>query len=91
MALVKSGGRAKGTLNKDTKMVKDAIESVYQGVGGNDYLLKFAQDNPEVFLTRIWVKLLPMQVNVKVNNDFASILNAARDRAITIVDGNRVI
>ena len=91
MALVKSGGRAKGTLNKDTKMVKDAIDSVYQGVGGNDYLLKFAQDNPEVFLTRIWVKLLPMQFNVKVNNDFASILNAARDRAITIVDGNRVI
>jgi|SaaInlStandDraft_7_1057024.scaffolds.fasta_scaffold07079_9 hypothetical protein len=86
----KTGGRTKGVVNKDSRMVLDAIESVYEGVGGNGYLLKFAQENPEAFLTRIWVKLLPMQVNVKVSNDFTHILEAARNRAVTKIEGDRV-
>jgi len=94
MALVKgkkkTGGRKKGVLNKDSRLVRDAVESVYEGVGGNDFLMAFAKENPEAFLTRIWVKLLPVQVNVEVNNDFASILDAARNRAITTIEGDRV-
>ena len=77
----KVGGRVKGSVNKESKMVRDAIESVYEGLGGNAFLMEFAKSNPEAFLTRIWVKMLPMQVNVDVNKDFSHILEAARNRA----------
>ncbi len=87
---VPGSGRIKGTSNKNSVEVRKAIESVFQDAGGNAYLLKFAQENPQAFLTQIWVKILPVQVNasVGVNVDFSHILEQARNRAVSTLDSD---
>lgn len=76
------GGRAKGTANKMTIEVKQAIEMVYQGLGGVEAMLDWAKDNQTVFYTQIWAKLLPASLKVDANvTDFSTILEKARQRA----------
>lgn len=58
-------GRAKGTPNKTTALLKDAILKAAEEAGGKDglvgYLVKQAEDNPGPFLALLG-KVLPMQV-----------------------------
>ena len=88
-------GRKKGQLNKETREVRAAIESVYNRLGGDDFLYEFALKNPQLFLERIWIKILPVQVNANINvaTDFSHILEAARNRTIegeaTTIEINR--
>ena len=57
----KSGGRAPGTPNANTKALKDMILGALSGVGGEAYLMRQAEENPGPFMTLIG-KVLPMQV-----------------------------
>jgi hypothetical protein len=61
----KTGGRQKGTPNKTTALLKDAILRAADDAGGKDgligYLTEQAKDNPTAFLTLLG-KVLPMQV-----------------------------
>lgn len=61
----KTGGRQKGTPNKTTALLKDAILKAAELAGGTDgmvgYLRKQAKDNPGPFLALLG-KVLPMQV-----------------------------
>jgi hypothetical protein len=63
--LAKSGGRAKGTPNKTTALLKDAILKAAEGAGGKaglvGYLQTQALENPGPFMTLLG-KVLPMQV-----------------------------
>ncbi len=59
----KTGGRKKGVRNKVTRAVEDALNSVYEGVGGNEALLAFAKDNPDEFF-KLWIKMLPRQIKL---------------------------
>ena len=78
-----SPGRAKGTLNKSTLEIKQAIEQVFEGMGGIDALLKWAVENQSVFYTQIWCKLLPASLKVDANvGDFTGILEQARQRVV---------
>ena len=66
MALgVKTGGRQKGTPNKTTALLKDAILQAADLAGGEGglvgYLTSQAQGNPQSFLPLLG-KVLPMQV-----------------------------
>jgi hypothetical protein len=57
--------RGKRGPGKYTGPVKEAIEMVAQGLGGVERLIKWAQMNNEnetVFWSRIWTRLLPLQV-----------------------------
>lgn len=59
------GGRAKGTPNKVTRSVKEAIEYAANGLGGADRLVSWAKEdaaNERVFWGQIYPKLLPLQV-----------------------------
>ncbi len=64
---IKTGGRTKGTPNKTTALLKDAILLAARKAGGDTddgivvYLTKQANDSPAQFLALLG-KVLPMQV-----------------------------
>ena len=58
----KTGGRLKGTPNKMTGAVREAIEKAFDGMGGVDALTAWAKEHPTEFYSRIWPKLLPLQI-----------------------------
>lgn len=58
-------GRPKGSLNKTTRSVKEAIEMAAEGLGGAARLQAWAASDPSnerVFWGQIYPKLLPLQV-----------------------------
>lgn len=59
--LPKTGGRKKGIPNKITKTVREAIATAFDEVGGKDYLVGIARDDPRTFSVLIG-KLLPLEV-----------------------------
>lgn len=62
---VKTGGRVKGTPNKTTAMVKDAIALAAEQLGGTDRLVEWVKEDPlneRAFWKDIYPKLLPLQV-----------------------------
>lgn len=63
----KTGGRNKGTPNKITKDVREAILGAFDEVGGQAYLAKVANDIPQVFCTLLG-KVLPTQITGDPDN-----------------------
>ena len=62
----KTGGRQKGTPNRLTQTVKDAIAQAAAELGGVDRLVAWAKEdaqNERAFWTTIYPKLLPLQVS----------------------------
>lgn len=55
------GGRQKGVPNKLTRTIKQAIEHAFEQVGGADYLVLMARDQPTAFMTLLG-KVLPTQM-----------------------------
>jgi hypothetical protein len=67
---IKTGGRKKGTPNKTTALLKDAILKAATDAGDGDlsaYLLQQANANPTAFLGLLG-KVLPMQVGGDSDN-----------------------
>lgn len=54
----KTGGRQKGTPNKMTAQIRDALCQAFEESGGVEYLKKVATNHPSVFCTLLG-KLLP--------------------------------
>lgn len=80
----KKGGRKKGSLNKTTRLAKDAIALAADRLGGVDRLVAWAQDDPaneRVFWGSIYTKLLPLQVNVDGKIDITKVENVIVDPA----------
>lgn len=57
----KTGGRKKGTPNKNTKALRDMILTTLTKAGGEEYLLEQSKKEPKAFLTLLG-KVLPTQV-----------------------------
>ena len=55
-------GRPKGSPNKLTRQVKEAIYQAFQGVGAQRYLRRVAREDPRVFCTLLG-KLVPHEVS----------------------------
>ena len=55
------GGRKKGTPNKLTVTIKQAIEAAFAEVGGVDYLALMAKQQPVAFMTLLG-KVIPTQL-----------------------------
>jgi len=58
----KTGGRKRGTPNKLTGQVKEMILAALDEVGGADYLVKQASENPVAFMGLVG-KVLPMTIS----------------------------
>ena len=59
-------GRKKGSANKTTVKVREAMELAFEGIGGVPALIKWAQDNQTDFY-KLFAKLLPVQVEASVD------------------------
>ena len=62
----KTGGRGKGTPNKLTKLAREAIAHAAESLGGAKRLAAWAKEKPEnesAFWTRIYPRLLPVQLS----------------------------
>lgn len=55
------GGRQKGTPNKTTAALKDAILNAFSTVGGESYLVTVAREDPKTFCALL-ARVLPLQV-----------------------------
>lgn len=55
------GGRTKGTPNKLTATVKEALEEAFTHAGGADYLKRIAVDDPKTFCSLL-ARIIPTQV-----------------------------
>lgn len=64
----KTGGRTKGTPNKITTSVKEALEYAFAGMGGAPALLNWAKQNEADFF-RLWIKMLPAEHKVTLDLD----------------------
>ena len=60
-------GRTKGVPNKVTKELKEMILGALDDAGGQAYLAKQAEENPNAFLTLVG-KVLPMTVNTNLQD-----------------------
>jgi len=63
----KTGGRKKGTPNKITGAVKQAILHAFDKVGGEDYLVKVAEDDPRTFCALL-AKIIPAEITASVEH-----------------------
>ena len=59
-----TGGRQVGTPNKITANLRDAIMHAFDTVGGENYLVKVARENPQTFCMLL-AKILPVQITGK--------------------------
>jgi hypothetical protein len=60
-------GRPKGSSNKLTTTVKECIEHAFKGVGGAEYLMRQAEQNPTAFMTLLG-KVIPAQVHADITS-----------------------
>lgn len=65
-------GRPKGVPNKLTATIKEAIEVAFHGVGGAEYLMRQAEENPQAFMTLLG-KIIPAQVQNEISNPDGSL------------------
>lgn len=65
---VKTRGRKKGTPNKTTTALKTAIMNAFEKVGGEDYLVTVAKDDPKTFCTLLG-RVLPAEMKAEVAGD----------------------
>jgi hypothetical protein len=76
-------GRPKGVPNKLTTDVRAAIQAAFNGLGGADWLMSQAQENPVAFMTLLG-KIIPAHVQAEVTNPDGSL----RPTVIEIVAAN---
>jgi len=62
----KSGGRIKGTPNKNTRRFKEAVEEAFERAGGVEYLVQLSQSEPKVFGT-VLGKLIPRDLKIETD------------------------
>lgn len=57
----KTGGRQKGTPNKVTRAVRELVVEALDDVGGKDWLIKLAKEDPKTFSGLIG-RVIPTQI-----------------------------
>ncbi len=78
MGLPKTGGRRKGTQNRLTRDVKDAIVNAFDKAGGEDYLVTIAKNDPRTFCTLLG-KVVPSVVKAEVDTGSERLMQRVRE------------
>lgn len=81
----KTGGRQKGTPNKMTRNVKEALSQAFDDIGGISSLVEWGRANPDEFY-KLWVKLLPTEVKAELTGEGGGAILTRVERVI--VDAN---
>ena len=84
-------GRPKGSQNKISRSVREAIESAFVKVGGDDYLVEVARTEPAVFCALL-ARLLLVQASrteSRVGPDTTGTLSAVSQRIRMLLMGQR--
>lgn len=55
-------GRPKGSANKTTTAIKEAVVEAFEKAGGVDYLVKLASEDPKTFCGLVG-RVIPLQVD----------------------------
>lgn len=63
-------GRPKGSPNKITRTVKEAVEAAFSEVGAEQWLIEQAKTNPQAFMALI-SRLLPAEVRASVSGSLS--------------------
>ena len=74
----KYGGRKKGTPNKTTAVLKDLILGALDEVGGQEYFVTLAKEQPVAFCGLLG-KILPTQVNMQSGKDIQIVIQRPND------------
>ena len=64
---IKTGGRQKGTPNKTTVQVKQALLEAFDELGGVPSLVTWGMDNPTAFY-QLWSKLAPIEAKIEAEH-----------------------
>lgn len=64
----KTGGRQKGTPNKATADIKEAIRTAFHEAGGVDYLIKIAKTDAKTFCALLG-KVVPADINANLTHN----------------------
>jgi hypothetical protein len=78
----KTGGRRKGTRNKSTRLVREAIEGAAAGLGGVARLIKWAKEDPaneRLFWSTLYPRLLPLQAHDAAGNGGITVVISPTD------------
>lgn len=76
----KTGGRQKGTPNKTPAILKELILGALDQVGGQEYFVKLANEQPVAFCGLIG-KILPTQVNMQTGKDIQIVIQRPNDNS----------
>lgn len=63
----KFGGRKKGTPNKMTLTVKQSVLDAFEEVGGADFLVGVAHEDPKTFCAML-AKIIPSDINADLQH-----------------------
>jgi hypothetical protein len=61
----KTGGRKPGSANKLPSKVREGLLLAFDGLGGVEALTKWARKNPGDFYCKLWIRLLPQEMNLQ--------------------------
>lgn len=76
---VKTGGRTRGSLDANERKLLSSryakhIDQVYMKLGGPEFLLTWAQDNPSEFIKQCWARIAPAFMkddpDIQINQQF---------------------
>ncbi len=83
----KTGGRKKGTPNKTPGRVAEALQSAFEGVGGEEAMTAYAKDDPAGFY-KLYIRMLPAKIEaaVDINVDLIEAMQEGRKRVAKRTD-----
>lgn len=73
------GGRGPGTPNRITANLRADVIEAYAKVGGVEYLMRVAEEDPRTFCA-ILMRVLPVEVRAELGSDLAAAIAEARAR-----------
>ena len=85
----KTGGRKRGTRNKMTVAARDVIAIAGDRIGGVDRLVGWINENPEnerAYWTQMFTKLLPLQINTKVERTDTVVYKTVEDFRVALIE-----
>jgi len=69
----KTGGRQAGVPNRLTTAFREAVQVVYERLGGHEAFLQWARENPTEYY-RIAARLIPTEISEKSNDNRVMVL-----------------